>query len=62
MVGLARHLAPGGRLVTGFGLDAEHLPLDEAPFGLDAYDGWCEAVVSHPVRYHHSTPKDGWEP
>jgi SAM-dependent methyltransferase len=44
MAALARHLAPDGRLVTGFGLDAAHLPLDEAPFGLDAYDAWCDAA------------------
>jgi SAM-dependent methyltransferase len=39
--GLARRLAPGGRLVAGFGLDAAHLPLPAAPFGLVDYDGWC---------------------
>jgi SAM-dependent methyltransferase len=38
---LAERLAPGGLFVTGFGLDAAHLPLDEAPFGLDEYDAWC---------------------
>jgi len=38
---LARRLAPGGRLVTGFGLDAAHLPLAQAPFTLAAYDAWC---------------------
>ena len=38
---LTRHLRPGGLLVAGFGLDAAHLPLDEAPFGLSSYDGWC---------------------
>jgi len=40
----AAHLRPGGLLVTGFGLDAAHLPLDEAPFGLAEYDGWCAAA------------------
>lgn len=38
---LAQHLAPGGSLVAGFGLDAAHLPIPEAPFGLEAYDDWC---------------------
>lgn len=38
---LAKHLAPGGLLVTGFGLDSAHLPLASAPFSLSAYDGWC---------------------
>lgn len=41
---LARHLVPGGLLVAGFGLDAEHLPLDHAPVDLDGYDGWCAAA------------------
>jgi SAM-dependent methyltransferase len=41
VAGLARLLAPRGVLVAGFGLDAAHLPLDEAPFGLAEYDGWC---------------------
>jgi SAM-dependent methyltransferase len=39
---LAERLAPGGLLVAGFGLDAAHLPLPEAPFGLHEYDAWCE--------------------
>ncbi|MCM3925530.1 class I SAM-dependent methyltransferase [Frankia sp. AiPs1] len=41
---LARRLAPGGRLVAGFGLDAAHLPLPATPFGLADYDGWCAAA------------------
>ncbi|WP_261566476.1 class I SAM-dependent DNA methyltransferase [Frankia gtarii] len=42
--GLARRLAPSGLLVAGFGLDAAHLPLPAAPFGLADYDGWCAAA------------------
>jgi SAM-dependent methyltransferase len=38
---LTHHLAPGGLLVAGFGLDAAHLPLDEATVTLPAYDRWC---------------------
>lgn len=38
---LARHVRPGGLLVSGFGLDVAHLPLDHAPVTLDGYDGWC---------------------
>ncbi len=38
---LAAHLAPHGVLIAGFGLDAVHLPLPSAPFGLSEYDGWC---------------------
>ena len=49
---LARHLRQGGLLVAGFGLDAAHLPLDEAPFGLPSYDGWCsEAGLVLQDRY-----------
>ena len=38
---LAAHVKPGGLLVAGFGLDAAHLPLEEAPVDLPAYDRWC---------------------
>jgi SAM-dependent methyltransferase len=41
---LADRLVTGGLLVAGFGLDAAHLPLDEAPFGLDEYDAWCDSA------------------
>lgn len=41
---LSGRLRPGGALVSGFGLDAAHLPLPEAPFGLTEYDGWCAAA------------------
>ena len=44
VAGLAGRLAPGGELVVGFGLDAAHLPLPAAPFGLEEYDGWCRAA------------------
>ncbi|MER6637767.1 class I SAM-dependent methyltransferase [Streptomyces microflavus] len=39
---LSAVLRPGGLLVTGMGLDAAHLPLPEAPFGLADFDLWCE--------------------
>lgn len=38
---LAEALVEGGLLVAGFGLDAGHLPLPAAPFGLAEYDAWC---------------------
>jgi SAM-dependent methyltransferase len=38
---LSSHLKRGGVLVSGFGLDAAHLPLDDVPFGLSEYDEWC---------------------
>jgi SAM-dependent methyltransferase len=44
VAGLAATLRSGGRLVAGFGLDAAHLPLPTAPFGLKEYDEWCAAA------------------
>ncbi len=41
---LAAVLRPGALLVSGFGLDPAHLPLDFAPVDLPAYDGWCAAA------------------
>jgi SAM-dependent methyltransferase len=41
---LAARLPPAGRLVAGFGLDATHLPLPDAPFDLADYDAWCDAA------------------
>jgi SAM-dependent methyltransferase len=52
LAALASRLVPGGRLVTGFGLDAAHLPLAEAPFGLADYDRWCaDATLTLTGRY-----------
>jgi len=49
---LARRLVPGGLLISGFGLDAAHLPLAQAPFGVAEYDAWCVAAGVEPVaRY-----------
>jgi SAM-dependent methyltransferase len=41
---LSKRLVAGGLLVAGFGLDAAHLPLDEAPFGIVDYDLWCTSA------------------
>lgn len=38
---LAAHVAGGGVLVTGFGLDRAHLPPAAALVALDDYDLWC---------------------
>ncbi|WP_069773604.1 bifunctional 2-polyprenyl-6-hydroxyphenol methylase/3-demethylubiquinol 3-O-methyltransferase UbiG [Streptomyces sp. LUP30] len=38
---LAAVLRPGGLLVTGMGLDAEHLPLPEPTVTLTDFDHWC---------------------
>lgn len=41
---LAAQLRTDGLLVAGFGLDAEHLPLDAATVDLQSYDEWCSAA------------------
>lgn len=41
---LAAQLRPGGLLVTGFGLDAAHLPLASAPVTLATYDELCRSA------------------
>lgn len=41
---LAAHLAEGGLLVCGFGLDDAHLPSAAARHRLADYDGWCTAA------------------
>jgi SAM-dependent methyltransferase len=51
---LAGYLVPDGLLVTGFGLDPAHLPLDAAPFGLTEFDQWCEAAGLR-LRHRFST-------
>lgn len=47
---LAAALVDGGLLVMGFGLDAAHLPLADAPFGLAEYDDWCRRAALVPVE------------
>ncbi|MGZ4633111.1 MAG: class I SAM-dependent DNA methyltransferase [Actinomycetes bacterium] len=41
---LAAHLAPGGLLVAGFGLDRAHLPPAAVVLTLADYDAWCAAA------------------
>lgn len=59
---MAGHLADGGLLVAGFGLDAAHLPLDDAPFGLDAYDRWCETAGLVLVERFATWDEDPFDP
>lgn len=47
---VAAHVAPGGLLVAGFGLDRTHLPPAGALVGIAAYDEWCAAAGLEPVR------------
>ena len=44
IAGMADVLRPGGWFVCGFGLDADHLPLDHAPITLADHDTWCGAA------------------
>ncbi|MBA2456447.1 MAG: class I SAM-dependent methyltransferase [Nocardioidaceae bacterium] len=41
---LAACLRPAGLVVAGFGLDADHLPLSEAPLTLTDYDRCCTSA------------------
>lgn len=41
---MAAHVAPGGALVAGFGLDRGHLPTMAGEVRLDDYDAWCAAA------------------
>ncbi len=59
---LAGCLAADGFLVAGFGLDVEHLPLDDVPVTLDDYDGWCVdagLVLRERFATWERTPYDG---
>jgi len=47
----AAHVAPGGLLVAGFGLDRAHLPTAAGLVDLTDYDDWCaEAGLEHVRR------------
>ncbi|MGS2641372.1 class I SAM-dependent methyltransferase [Streptosporangium sp. LJ11] len=50
VAGLAALLRPGGLLVSGFGLDAAHLPLASATVTLADYDDWCRMSGLTPLR------------
>jgi SAM-dependent methyltransferase len=53
---IAAHLVPEGLLVSGFGLDAEHLPPGGPVLPLEAYDDACAAAgLTLEARY------DGWD-
>jgi SAM-dependent methyltransferase len=54
---MAAHVAAGGHLVAGFGLDRAHLPPAAAIVRLEDYDGWCAAAGLRPV--HRFSTWDG---
>jgi SAM-dependent methyltransferase len=57
---LAAHLAPGGLLVSGFGLDRPHVPQPGAIVDIADYDGWCLAAGLLPVSRHATWDGDAW--
>ncbi|KIH99249.1 methyltransferase type 11 [Streptomonospora alba] len=58
--GLASLLRPGGLLVAGFGLDPQHLPLEQAPVSLADYDTWCADAGLAPVSRHATWDGDAY--
>lgn len=60
VAGLAALLRPGGLLVAGFGLDAAHLPLPEAPVSLAGYDAWCAEAGLAPVAQYATWDGDDY--
>ncbi len=59
---VAAHVAAGGLLVAGFGLDRAHLPPAGAVLDIAAYDEWCAAAGLRPVRRLSTWEGDPWEP
>ena len=47
---MATHVATGGLLVAGFGLDRAHLPPAAATVPIEDYDAWCAAAGLTPVH------------
>jgi SAM-dependent methyltransferase len=47
---MAVHLAPGGLLVAGFGLDRAHLPAAAALVRIEDYDTWCASAGLTPAH------------
>ena len=56
------HLQPGGFMVTGFGLDAEHLPQGCPVTPLEDYDRACEVAGLSLVRRHATWDRETWRP
>lgn len=57
---LAAHLASGGLLVSGFGLDRAHLPAAAAIVDIADFDAWCAAAGLLPASRHASWDGDVW--
>lgn len=57
---LAAHLASGGFLVSGFGLDRAHLPGPAAIVDIADYDAWCAAAGLELLSRHATWDGDAW--
>jgi SAM-dependent methyltransferase len=59
---LAAHLEPGGLLVAGFGLDADHLPPGCPVTPLADYDRACEVAGLSFLRRYATWDRESWRP
>jgi SAM-dependent methyltransferase len=59
---LTAHLEPGGLLVAGFGLDADHLPPGCPVTPLADYDQACEVAGLSFLRRYASWDRESWRP
>jgi hypothetical protein len=57
---LAAHLAPGGLLVAGFGLDRAHLPPAAATVRIEDYDAWCAAAGLAPAHRYSTWDRSAY--
>jgi ubiquinone/menaquinone biosynthesis C-methylase UbiE len=57
---VAAHLQPGGLLVSGFGLDAGHLPTGCPVTPIEDYDRACDVAGLSFLRRHATWDKDPW--
>ena len=57
---VAAHLQPGGLLVSGFGLDADHLPTGCPVTPLADYDRACDVAGLSFLRRHATWEKAPW--
>jgi SAM-dependent methyltransferase len=59
---LTAHLEPGGLLVAGFGLDADHLPPGCPVTPLADYDRACEVAGLSFLRRYATWDRESWRP
>lgn len=59
---LGAHLQPGGLLVAGFGLDADHLPPGCPVTALADYDRACDVAGLSFLRRYATWDRESWRP